>query len=93
METPLHALEEKVTRPAERVERRTGGRNHRLSVLPTTRRGVMTSTAAALTLAGTFIWPAPAVVFPLALPALSLGLGLSRTAALGRPVGAFEVQS
>ncbi len=58
METPLHALEEKVTRPAERVERRSGGRTHRLSILEsTTRRGVMTSTAAALTLAGTFVWP------------------------------------
>ena len=31
-------------------------------------------------------------VFPLVLPALSLGFVLPRTAGLGRPVGAFEVQ-
>ncbi len=56
METPLHALEEKVTRLPEWVERRSGGRTDRLSVLESTRRGVMTSTAAALTLAVTFVW-------------------------------------
>lgn len=120
MQTPLHALEAKVTRLAERVERHSGGRINRLSVLAsTTRRGVMTSTAAALTLAVTSVcsgdewvglrWgpagildpvilravrasEAPAVVFPIALPALSLGLVLSGTVVLGGPVGAFEVQ-
>ena len=35
---------------------------------------------------------AKAVVFPIALPAPSLGLVLSGTVVLGGPVGAFEVQ-
>jgi hypothetical protein len=34
----------------------------------------------------------PAVVFPIAVPAPSLGLVLSGTVVLGGPVGVFEVQ-